>query len=501
MQNSKPSDTKVTKPPSISSSTAKLFGVQADPKEIVSTEEIYLNRLRVLIESYYDPIKNSLGTKKEILNEDELRRVFNIIPLLFSFHLKLHQDLKTAGTAENSKMAIASVLNKHAPYLRMYKDYVNNLKTATNFVTTAKQKRFREFLQITQRNRGTKGMDLITLLTLPVHRLPQYKDLMENLLESTEEGDEEFKLVKQATDLCTEVTQQVNKAFAEYDEAMAKFVENNPKFRKGSGVDKKTLLNNNAPTVKPPIRRKPSVFKSHKSVERQFSRSEGDIKSNADIFVEQFAATWTSAKTVVYKDLPRLVKRISVTSTGGGNEERKFEVEAKGSSAAAAATTSSTSSSSSLSSSSSSPPSTSSGGGVWDSVCKLIMFVAKELETQEKLEELKKALKDHNVQDNAEIFPSLKDVFEKCLGLDSKTFAIFKTTHQSMLVPAMVKLAESVFKPLGQNFKDVNRPEGWKIQIHIGEAIYIVHKRIEQSLHSPDDPKVMVLGSSTIRCM
>jgi len=70
-----------------------------------------------------------------------------------------------------------------------------------------------------------------------------------------------------------------------------------------------------------------------------------------------------------------------------------------------------------------------------------------------------------------------------------------------MLVPAMVKLAESVFKPLGQNFKDVNRPEGWKIQIHIGEAIYIVHKRIEQSLHSPDDPKVMVLGSSTIRCM
>jgi len=256
MQNSKPSDTKVTKPPSISSSTAKLFGVQADPKEIVSTEEIYLNRLRVLIESYYDPIKNSLGTKKEILNEDELRRVFNIIPLLFSFHLKLHQDLKTAGTAENSKMAIASVLNKHAPYLRMYKDYVNNLKTATNFVTTAKQKRFREFLQITQRNRGTKGMDLITLLTLPVHRLPQYKDLMENLLESTEEGDEEFKLVKQATDLCTEVTQQVNKAFAEYDEAMAKFVENNPKFRKGSGVDKKTLLNNNAPTVKPPIRRK-----------------------------------------------------------------------------------------------------------------------------------------------------------------------------------------------------------------------------------------------------
>mmetsp|Transcript_25881 Transcript_25881/g.36159 ORF Transcript_25881/g.36159 Transcript_25881/m.36159 type:complete len:85 (-) Transcript_25881:20-274(-) len=84
MQNIRSSDTKVRKPSSITSSTAKLFGVQADPKEIVSTEDIYLNRLRVLIESYYDPIKSSLGTKKEILNEDELRRVFNIIPLLYS---------------------------------------------------------------------------------------------------------------------------------------------------------------------------------------------------------------------------------------------------------------------------------------------------------------------------------------------------------------------------------------------------------------------------------
>jgi hypothetical protein len=77
---------------------------------------------------------------------------------------------------------------------------------------------------------------------------------------------------------------------------------------------------------------------------------------------------------------------------------------------------------------------------------------------------------------------------QAALSDTSKTFAVFRTTHQSILVPAMVRMSTSIFQPLGQQFKDVSRPDGWRIQIYLGDAIYVKHTRIEQSLHKPTDP-------------
>jgi len=431
-----------------------IFGFQIDPNELVHTEKLYIERLRILLYHYHDPLKALIGTKKEILNEEDLRRVFNILPLLHSFHEKLHKDLQAAGVSERRKAAIASVLVKHAPYLRMYKDYVNNMKAALDFVIKSKSKKFKDFMLSKKLDPAAKNLDLMSLLVLPVHRLPQYKDLIVGLLERTETKDKDYEVLKKAADLLSEVTGQVNAGLKNYEDSMAKFIDENPKLkRKDKCAKDKKEGKKDGDLPLPTLRRKPSMLGTGTSVEREFSRSGQEVKTKADLFVEQFERTWRNAQTVVYKDLPRLVRRIFVRTPTG----EIFQCEDK-------------------------------KGSVWDNVRQLVTVVAKELETKEKCEELEKALNDQNVSHASEIMPSLKNVFEKTLGLKSRTFSIFRTTHQSILVPAMVKLAETVFQPLGQNFKDVNRPDGWKIQIHIGEAIYVIHSRIEQSLHSPTDP-------------
>mmetsp|Transcript_34986 Transcript_34986/g.64791 ORF Transcript_34986/g.64791 Transcript_34986/m.64791 type:complete len:540 (-) Transcript_34986:383-2002(-) len=434
---------------------ARLFGLSVDPNELASTEKIYLDRLMSLLTLYHDPLKKMVGTKKEILKEDELRRVFNIIPLLVQYHTKLHTDLKAATTAERPKAATAHVLVKHAPYLRMYKDYVTNVKGALDFVTTCKSKKFKEFVSTQEKEAGSKSMSLPSLLLLPVHRLPQYRDLMQSLMENTEKKDDDYAVIKSAADICTEVTSQINQALRQYEEQLQKFQDENPTV-KATRKDKSNALLTvkERKTTNKDFIPSPSRLVRGKSVEREFSRSGNEVKTKTDVFVEQFCSTWQSARNVVYKDLPRLVRRIKVHTPKGvlfeGSDESR---------------------------------------GLWESICSVITVVATTMETKETLTKLTRALKAQDVKDNAEIFPSLKSVFEDTLGLNSKTMKVFKTVHQSILVPAMVKLADTVFKPLQQNFKDVKRPEGWQVQIHLGEAVYVIHTRIEQSLHSREDPQ------------
>lgn len=67
-------------------------------KEILSTEQSYVTSLMVLREAYITPIKNSVGTKDEILNAEQANILFSNIDDIFKVNKELLKSLRQRMT-------------------------------------------------------------------------------------------------------------------------------------------------------------------------------------------------------------------------------------------------------------------------------------------------------------------------------------------------------------------------------------------------------------------
>lgn len=127
-------------------------------------------------------------------------------------------------------------------------------------------------------------------------------------------------------------------------------------------------------------------------------------------------------------------------------------------------------------------------GLIWASVINVIKTVAYAIEEPERVQAIVEGLAA--TKRMADLEMTLERVFEEVIGWESKTARVFRATHQSIIFPPAAYLREHVFDERVGMMKDVRRPDGWVIGIHLGDqghAIY--HTRWEQSLHPQDDPQ------------
>jgi len=188
---------------------------------------------------------------------------------------------------------------------------------------------------------------------------------------------------------------------------------------------------------------------------------------------------WKEAATVIYKDLPRLAKRITIHSFPSGvevaleghepkDEKNKDKKEKEN-------------------------KETTPGNKVlsWRTISNVIETVAFRLEDEETQAKIIKGLGEtaeaHGPSFDIEL--ALEEAFKKYIGLDSKTGRIFRATNQSILLPAILYLRQRVYGEEVGLTKDVRRPDGWVIKIQLGDANFVTHTRWEQSIAEPGSPE------------
>eukprot|EP00808_Paulinella_micropora_P028721 g71844.t1 len=187
---------------------------------------------------------------------------------------------------------------------------------------------------------------------------------------------------------------------------------------------------------------------------------------------------WKNAESVVFKDLPRLAARMTVESFPSGIVVN-LELPRTPHSAAE-------------------PPSPSfdakeSGTDAWSKVGRTVLLVASQLEDQAAQVRIQTGLRSIakmiSASQGADLEESTRAFFDRYVSRESKTWAIFQATHQSILFPAILYLRKRVFSEEVGMTKDVRRPEGWMIKIQLGDANSVTHTRWEQSLEPPDSPQ------------
>jgi len=187
------------------------------------------------------------------------------------------------------------------------------------------------------------------------------------------------------------------------------------------------------------------------------------------------------SKTPVSKDLPRLAGRIIIESPAPAlatkhlsrrvstlrisqiteisdhlEESDKLEVVGAGSSSA--------------------PP----VSKVWRQINKAVIGVASNVETVEKVEEIREGLtKYKNYEGELEL--AMNDLFENIIGPDSKTARVFKAIHQNILFVGCYELKTKI--TMNTMTKDVRGPEGWRILISFTkDTCSVTHYKREESL-------------------
>ncbi|KAF2074898.1 hypothetical protein CYY_003817 [Polysphondylium violaceum] len=263
-------------------------------EEILTTEKAYVNYLSMVLEVYIDPIK-----AKSILKEENFNSLFSNIEQIQHFHVQFFTELAicfnsfswsneiaplsptltkttvtqgrdrkstvttvttvttTTATDESkanarkskkpkeitsleSTTSITEIFNKNKENFRMYSTYIITYDSAmTTLARLKKKKDFSNFLDKAKGDSRANGLDLTSLLIMPVQRLPRYVLLLNELLKNTPENHPNAKLLDKCIQGIKEVTIFINEA--KRDD------ENHSKLNtiQDSLIDKVTMMDSN----------------------------------------------------------------------------------------------------------------------------------------------------------------------------------------------------------------------------------------------------------------
>ncbi|GLD49956.1 FYVE, RhoGEF and PH domain-containing protein 3-like isoform X1, partial [Lates japonicus] len=191
-------------------------------KELLHTEEAYVKRLNLLDQVFCTKLTEA-G-----IPQDVITGIFSNISSIYCFHDKfLLPELKTRITGEwDSNPRIGDILQKLAPFMKMYGEYVKNFDRAMDLVNTWTQRssQFKSVVQNIQKQDVCGNLTLQHHMLEPVQRIPRYELLLKDYLKKLPDDALDRKDAEKALELISTAANHSNAAIRKM-EKMNKLLE------------------------------------------------------------------------------------------------------------------------------------------------------------------------------------------------------------------------------------------------------------------------------------
>ncbi|KAG8430788.1 hypothetical protein GDO86_020002 [Hymenochirus boettgeri] len=185
----------------------KLFNIA---RELLQTEEAYVLRLDLLDQVFYKKLLAS-GIQPEVLTG-----IFSNISSIYRFHCQfLLPELKMRITQEwDTNPRIGDILQKLAPFLKMYGEYVKNFDKALDIVNnwTQRSSTFKEVVHTIQKDPVCGNLTLQHHMLEPVQRIPRYELLLKDYLKKLPEDSPDRKDSEKSLELISTAANHSNAA-------------------------------------------------------------------------------------------------------------------------------------------------------------------------------------------------------------------------------------------------------------------------------------------------
>ncbi|KAM5260303.1 FYVE, RhoGEF and PH domain-containing protein 3 isoform 4-T4 [Hipposideros larvatus] len=149
-------------------------------QELLHTEETYVKRLHLLDQVFCTRLTEA-GIPPEVTTG-----IFSNISSIYRFHGQfLLPELQTRITEEwNMNPRLGDILQKLAPFLKMYGEYIKNFDRAMELVSTWTQRSllFRDVVHSIQKQEVCGNLTLQHHMLEPVQRVPRYELLLKDYL-------------------------------------------------------------------------------------------------------------------------------------------------------------------------------------------------------------------------------------------------------------------------------------------------------------------------------
>ncbi|XP_039530766.1 faciogenital dysplasia isoform X1 [Pimephales promelas] len=203
----------------LQSESQKLLNIA---KELLQTEEAYVKRLNLLDQVFCARLTEA-GVPADVITG-----IFSNISCIRLFHQQfLLPELQTRITQEWScNPRIGDILQKLAPFLKMYGEYVKNFDRAMELVNTWTQRNgvFKSVVQSIQKQEVCGNLTLQHHMLEPVQRIPRYELLLKDYLKKLPAGAADRRDAENALELISTAANHSNAAIRKM-EKMHKLLE------------------------------------------------------------------------------------------------------------------------------------------------------------------------------------------------------------------------------------------------------------------------------------
>ncbi|KAL7713418.1 Guanine nucleotide exchange factor [Entamoeba marina] len=191
-------------------------------KEIISTEQTYVQQLDVVVDLIMKPLHEQ-NKIKEIITEEQFRSIFNGLANIQATNHALLENLTTACAIFSADTRIGDIFLKFTPYLKMYSDYCKMYNTVSDIVciTLKAPHPFAQFVadQMTHAPTELRKHSLTSLLITPVQRLPRYRLLLQDLIKHYSRDSVDYPSLLQAQIEVNKVANFVNEMSKQQESA------------------------------------------------------------------------------------------------------------------------------------------------------------------------------------------------------------------------------------------------------------------------------------------
>ncbi|XP_054424705.1 FYVE, RhoGEF and PH domain-containing protein 2 [Pteronotus mesoamericanus] len=188
-------------------------------QELLETEQAYVARLHLLDQVFFQELLEEARNSKAF-PEDVVRLIFSNISSIYQFHAQFFlPELQRRLDDWTATPRIGDVIQKLAPFLKMYSEYVKNFERAAELLAiwTDKSPPFQEVLTRIQSSKASGSLTLQHHMLEPVQRIPRYELLLKEYVQKLPDQSPDRADAQKALDMIFSAAQHSNAAITEME--------------------------------------------------------------------------------------------------------------------------------------------------------------------------------------------------------------------------------------------------------------------------------------------
>ncbi|XP_037592170.1 FYVE, RhoGEF and PH domain-containing protein 2 isoform X3 [Cebus imitator] len=188
-------------------------------QELLETEQAYVARLHLLDQVFFQELLRAARSSKAF-PEDVVRVIFSNISSIYQFHSQFFlPELQRRLDDWTATPRIGDVIQKLAPFLKMYSEYVKNFERAAELLATWTDKSplFQEVLARIQSSEASGSLTLQHHMLEPVQRIPRYELLLKEYIQKLPAQAPDRADAQKALDMIFSAAQHSNAAITEME--------------------------------------------------------------------------------------------------------------------------------------------------------------------------------------------------------------------------------------------------------------------------------------------